>query len=113
MASGMYAAQAACEAIEKGNTSAKGLSLYKKLLEDTFVLSDHRKLRRAPQLVLSDRVQHMYPALVTGIVQGMFQVNNPIPKPGLRKILKNERRRLGIRTIDLAKDAFTGFRSFG
>jgi electron transfer flavoprotein-quinone oxidoreductase len=55
----------------------------------------------------------MYPALVTGIVQGMFHVNNPLPKPGLRKILKNERRRLGIRTIDLAKDAFTGFRSFG
>jgi electron transfer flavoprotein-quinone oxidoreductase len=62
---------------------------------------------------LSDRVQHLYPALVTGIVQGMFQVNNPIPKPGLRKILKNERRRLGIRTIDLAKDAIAGFRSFG
>ena len=113
MASGMYAAQAACEAIEKENTSAKGLSLYKKLLEDTFVLSDHRKLRRAPQLVLSDRVQHMYPALITGVVQGMFQVNNPVPKPGLRKILKNERRRLGIRTTDLAKDAITGFRSFG
>jgi len=113
MASGMYAAQAACEAIEKGNTSAKGLSLYKKLLEDTFVLRDHRKLRRAPQLVLSDRVQHMYPALITSVVQGMFHVNNPLPKPGLRKILKDERRRLGIRTIDLAKDAFTGFRSFG
>ncbi|MDP5109340.1 MAG: electron transfer flavoprotein, partial [Ilumatobacteraceae bacterium] len=79
----------------------------------TFVLRDHRKLRRAPQLVLSDRVQHMYPALITSIVQGMFQVNNPLPKPGLRKILKDERRRLGIRTIDLAKDAFTGFRSFG
>ncbi|NDG66567.1 MAG: FAD-dependent oxidoreductase [Actinobacteria bacterium] len=113
MASGMYAAQAACEAIEKGNTSAKGLSLYKKLLEDTFVLRDHRKLRRAPQLVLSDRVQHMYPALITSVIQGMFHVNNPLPKPGLRKILKDERRRLGIRTIDLAKDAITGFRSFG
>ena len=113
MASGIYAAQAASEAIERGDTSRKSLSVYTKLLEASFVLKDHRKLRRAPKLVLSDRVQHMYPELVTSLVERMFRVDNPAPKPGLRRILKEERKRLGVRTTDLAKDAFDGFRSFG
>ena len=113
MASGMYAAHAADEAINAGNTSTKGLAAYKKLLKSTFVLADHRKLRNAPELVLSDRVQHMYPELITSVMERMFRVDNPTPKPGLRKILRQERKRLGIRTSDLAKDAITGFRSFG
>ena len=113
MASGIYAAQAASAAIERGDTSRKSLTAYTKLLEASFVLQDHRKLRRAPKLVLSDRVQHMYPELVTSLVERMFRVDNPAPKPGLRRILKEERKRLGIRNTDLAKDALDGFRSFG
>ena len=51
------------------------------------MLRDHRKLRRAPKLVLSDRVQHLYPQLVAGTVEAMFRVDNPKPKPGLRRIV--------------------------
>ena len=64
-----------------------GLAGYERRLGATFVLRDHRKLRRAPELVLSDRVQHLYPQLVAGVVEGMFRVDNPHPKPGLRKLL--------------------------
>lgn len=113
MASGMYAAETIVEALAIGDTSAKGLAGYTKRLENTFVLKDHRKLRRAPQLVLSDRVQHMYPQLMANVVERMFRVDNPIPKPGLRRIIADERKRLGVRTRDLLKDAWTGLRSFG
>ncbi len=113
MASGMYAAEAIVEALALGDTSAKGLAGYVKRLESTFVLQDHRKLRRAPQLVLSDRVQHMYPQLVASVAERMFRVDNPLPKPGLRKIFSEERKRLGLRKRDLLKDAYDGFRSFG
>lgn len=113
MASGMYAAETIVEALATGNTSAKGLSGYTKRLESTFVLKDHRKLRRVPQLVLSDRVQHMYPQLMANVVERVFRVDNPLPKPGLRKILAVERKRLGIRTRDLLKDVWIGLRSFG
>jgi len=113
MASGMYAAETVIEALASGNTSAKGLAGYIKRLESTFVLKDHRKLRRAPQLVLSDRIQHMYPQLMANVVERMFRVDNPLPKPGLRRILAEERKRMGVRTRDLLKDAWTGFRSFG
>ncbi|MFZ4717909.1 MAG: FAD-dependent oxidoreductase [Ilumatobacteraceae bacterium] len=113
MASGMYAAEAAVEAVQRNDVSAQGLAGYRRRLEDTFVLKDHRKLRRAPELVLSDRVQHLYPGMVANVVERMFRVDNPNPKPGVRKILDQERRRAGVRRRDLLRDGWTGFRSFG
>lgn len=113
MASGIAAGQTADEAITRGDTSAAGLAGYERRLGETFVLRDHRKLRRAPALVLSDRVQHMYPAMVAGIVEGLFRVNNPDHKPGLRRIIASERKKAGIRRRDLARDAITALRTFG
>lgn len=113
MASGIYAGEAAADAIDRGDVSVAGLAGYRRRLESTFVLRDHRKLRRAPALVLSDRVQHLYPQLITGVVEGMFRVDNPQPKPGLRRILAAERKRAGVRRRDLVRDGWSGFRSFG
>jgi electron transfer flavoprotein-quinone oxidoreductase len=113
MASGMYAGRAAIEALSRNDVSTEGLAGYERRLSETFVLRDHRKLRRAPHLVLSDRVQHLYPELITSVVERMFRVDNPNPKPGLRRIVESERRRLGIRRRDLARDGLDGLRSFG
>jgi electron transfer flavoprotein-quinone oxidoreductase len=113
MASGMYAGEAAVEALAAADPSSAGLAGYARRLESTFVLRDHRQLRRAHRLVLSDRVQHVYPQLVAGVVEAMFRVDNPRPKPGLRRILATERRRAGVRRRDVVRDAFAGWRSFG
>jgi electron transfer flavoprotein-quinone oxidoreductase len=113
MASGIAAGQAANEAIIRGDTSAAGLAGYEQRLRDSFVLRDHRKLRRAPTLVLSDRVQHLYPSMIAGVVEGMFRVDNPAPKPGLRRLLTAERKRAGVRRRDLVRDAIAGWRTFG
>jgi len=113
MASGMYAGEAAIEAVKAGDVSAQGLAGYQHRLSETFVLKDHRKLRRAPELVLSDRVQHLYPQMVANVVERMFRVDNPQPKPGMRRILREERKRAGVRRRDLVRDALTGFRSYG
>ena len=113
MASGMYAGQSAAQAITAGNITASGLRSYTKKLNETFVLKDHKKLRKIPHLVLSDRVQHKYPNFVTGIVERMFRVENPNPKPGVRRILREERKKAGISLIDLVRDALTGLKGFG
>jgi electron transfer flavoprotein-quinone oxidoreductase len=113
MASGMYAGEAAAEALAANDTTTVGLAGYERRLGDTFVLRDHRKLRRAPSLVLSDRVQHRYPDMIANTVERMFRVENPAPKPGLRRILDEERRRAGVKLKDLARDALDGLRSFG
>jgi electron transfer flavoprotein-quinone oxidoreductase len=113
MASGIAAGEAAGEALAAGDTSRAGLAGYERRLAASFVLRDHRKLRRAPELVLSDRVQHLYPQLVAGVVEGMFRVDNPQPKPGVRRLLGRERKRLGIRRRDLVRDGLAGWRTFG
>jgi len=112
IASGMYAGEAVVEALRNKDTSVAGLAGYQRRLESTFVLKDHRKLRRIPELVMSDRVQHLYPELATSVAERMFRVDNPDPKPGLRRILNQERKRVGIRRRDLARDTFDGLRGF-
>jgi electron transfer flavoprotein-quinone oxidoreductase len=113
MGSGMYAGQTAVEAISNGDVSQRGLGGYARRLSETFVLRDHRKLRRAPELVLSDRVQHLYPSMLTGIAERMFRVDNPLAKPGLRRIIREERKRAGVRIGGLVRDGHDAFRSFG
>lgn len=111
LGSGMYAGRAAARALSADDP--KLLRQYRTLLADSFVLADHKKLRNAPALVLSDRVQQRYPGLVCDLVEGMFTVDNPAPKPGLRRLLRRSARRNGVGLHQLARDALTGLRSFG
>ena len=113
MASGIYAGEAAAEAMRNNDVSAAGLGGYQRRLGDTFVLRDHRKLKRAPALVLSDRVQHLYPQMIANTVERMFRVDNPSPKPGLRRIVTQERKRAGVKLKDLVRDGIDGLRTFG
>ncbi len=76
------------------------------------MLRDHRRLRRAPELVLSDRVQHLYPRMVNGVVERMFQVDNPRPSRGSHRILREERQRAGIRWRDMLRDSIDFARTF-
>jgi electron transfer flavoprotein-quinone oxidoreductase len=109
----MYAGQSASAAIDAGNVSAASLKSYTDRLNETFVLQDHKKLRKIPHLVLSDRVQHKYPSFVTGVVERMFRVDNPTPKPGVRRIVNQERKKAGIKLSELVRDALTGLKGFG
>jgi electron transfer flavoprotein-quinone oxidoreductase len=58
-------------------------------------------------------VQHQYPSFVTAVVERVFRVDNPRPKPGLRRIVREERKRAGIRLRDLMRDGWAGMRGFG
>jgi electron transfer flavoprotein-quinone oxidoreductase len=110
LGSGLAAGEVAAAALGRGDTSARGLRGYRQRLARSFVVADHQRLRDFPHLVLSDRVQHQYPALVCNVVERMFRVDNPYPKPGLARIARDEARRAGVRLRDLAKDTWTGAR---
>jgi electron transfer flavoprotein-quinone oxidoreductase len=111
--SGQAAGETALEAIASGDASVRGLAGYDRRLRRSFVLADHKKMRRAPGLVLSDRIQHRYPALICGMAQDLFTVANPAPKPGLRRLLGRHRRRTGIGYAGLLRDGLTTWRTFG
>ena len=110
---GMAAGQAAAEAIRLDDTTATGLAGYRRRLEHGFVLSDHRKLAPVPHLVMSDRMQRQMPQMVANVVERVFTVTNPRPKPGFLHIVKSELSASGVRLRDLARDGWTAFRGFG
>ncbi|MEV5541246.1 FAD-dependent oxidoreductase [Saccharopolyspora shandongensis] len=110
--SGLVAGRTAARALVRGDVTVAGLAQYRQRLADTFVLADHRRLRRAPGFVLSPRVQHEYPGLVCDFLQHLFTVDNPEPKPRLGALLRRTARRRGIKLTDLARDALAGMRAF-
>jgi electron transfer flavoprotein-quinone oxidoreductase len=111
--SGYAAGRAADRAIAAGDLSEVGLSSYRTDLEQQFVLADHKRLRRAPALVLSDRVQHQYPAMVCDLVEGMFTVTNPRPKPGAVRLARQVALRHGVKLRELASDTIRAAKIFG
>lgn len=110
---GLAAGETAASAIAAGDVSAAGLAGYRRALESNFVLQDHRRLRLAPSLVLSERLQSSYPGLVCNLAEGLFTVSNPAPKPGVRHLLRTAVRGSGVRWRDLARDALAALRAYG
>jgi electron transfer flavoprotein-quinone oxidoreductase len=111
--SGLAAGATAADALARHDTSDRSLKQYRRQLEGSFVLADHRRLRRVPDLVLAPRPQTLYPNLVCNIVERVFRVDNPTPKPRFSRILRDEMRAAGLRVRDLAKDSWAALRSFG
>lgn len=111
--SGAAAGAVAHQALRSGDTTTAGLSAYRERLEGSFVLQDHRKLRKAPHLVLSHRVQQQYPQLACDMVEQLFTVDNPRKKKGGLAAARWTLRHSDVKLRDLARDAWTGIRSFG
>jgi electron transfer flavoprotein-quinone oxidoreductase len=106
--SGLAAGKAAADHVRTG----ADLASYQAAVDETFVLKDHKRLRRAPALVLSDRVQQRYPGLIADLVEGLFTVTNPTPKPGVVRLLRASAKKHGVTLRQLAADGFAGGRTF-
>jgi electron transfer flavoprotein-quinone oxidoreductase len=111
--SGAAAGRAAAAAVTSGDTSAGGLASYRRDLERSFVLQDHKKLRRAPGFVLNRRTQVAYPRMACDLVEQLFTVRNPAPKPGGAKTAWRELRHSDVRVRDALRDAWTALRTYG
>lgn len=111
--SGAAAGRTAASALRRGDVSAAGLAGYRTRLESSFVLADHRKLRDAPHLVMGALSQNQLPAIACGVVEGMFTVTNPDPKPGLAKIVRRELKRTRVPLRDAVGQAWRAWRTFG
>lgn len=111
--SGATAGRVAAAAARKGDVSSAGLADYRRELEASFVLQDHRKLQAAPHLVLGGRSQTVYPKVACDLVEAMFRVDNPAPKPGVRKLAMATLRRHKVSLRGLVRDGRDAWRSFG
>ena len=113
MGSAMAAAGTAAMAVDADDVSARNLHCYQKALEASWVLQDHRKVRRAAHFLLSDRVQDRYPRLACDLFEQLYTVENPKPKRGALTILRPLRKKHGIGFRDLAKDGRDAGSIFG
>ncbi len=89
IASGYAAAQAVIEANHKGDFSRKGLSCYRNLLEDSFVLKDLKTFRHAPGFLENPRIYGVYPSLVCGISRRLFRVDGQ-PRKKILSLVREE-----------------------
>jgi electron transfer flavoprotein-quinone oxidoreductase len=114
ISSGAAAGEAVAEAVKAGDLSERHLlRTYRRKLGEGFVLADLERLKSAPHLVLSYRIQQRYPHLVCNLVEEMFTVANPAPKPRLRSLARIEAKKAGLRWRDLARDAWASYRALG
>jgi electron transfer flavoprotein-quinone oxidoreductase len=109
---GLAAGQAAAEAIVAGDTSARGLAGYRRRLAGSFVLADHKRLRNAAEVMVSDRMLQQYPGFACDIAQQLFTVINPYPKPHLAREFLRAARRNKVRWHTLARDGWQALRAF-
>ena len=94
---GLAAGRTAAQAIAAGDTSARGLAGYRRQLESSFVLADHKRLRNAADIVLADRMQRAYPGLACDFAEQVFTVTNPRPKLGMAREFFRAVRRNNVR----------------
>ena len=88
LASGYYAAQAVLKARETGDFTSENLSIYKHLLEESFVLKDFNNFQQTPAVLGNPRFINHYPELVGNLLMEIYRVP-PGPKdrlyPTIRK----------------------------
>lgn len=102
VASGRMAAQAACRAIDAGDTSKTGLACYKQDLDDSFVMKDLATFRAWPAFMEQwHRMFTAYPALAKDAMNALFVVDG-VPQKHLRHRMKPIVKKVGI--LNLLRD---------
>jgi electron transfer flavoprotein-quinone oxidoreductase len=74
LASGYFAAQAVMKAKQSGNFDALTLSIYRRLLEDSFVLTDLKNFQETPAVIGNPRFFSHYPELIGAIMRDVYSV---------------------------------------
>lgn len=102
VASGQFAAEAACAAIDEGNVSASALIPYRTMLENSFVVKDLKTFRAWPQTMEKwDRMFTEYPTMVADVFNALFVVDG-MPQQHLVKRLLPVVKQRGL--LSLAKE---------
>ncbi|HZJ84594.1 MAG TPA: FAD-dependent oxidoreductase [Syntrophomonadaceae bacterium] len=108
IASGEYAAKAIISAKEKKDFSAEKLSVYKEMLEDSFVLKDMKLYEKVPAFMENPRIFNDYPEMLANLMADMFIMDGTPSQPLLKKVWKHAKE-VGI--FNLVKDAWKGGRA--
>ena len=102
IASGKMAAEAACLAIDREDTSKAGLESYRVAMEASFVIQDLKTFRKWPHFMENwGRMFNEYPALCKDIFESMFVVDGAPSKPLVKRLMPSVKK---VGMINLFKD---------
>ena len=88
VASGRMAAEAAVEAIDKGDVSEAGLASYKRKMEGSFVVKDLETFRKWPHVMEHwDSMFSDYPVMIKEVFNAMFSVDGEPQKPLMKRMM--------------------------
>lgn len=96
IASGRFAAEAACDAIDAGDVSATGMVSYMAKLEDSFVMKGLETFKTWPRTMEGwESMFADYPSMATEVFEAMFAVNG-VPQRHLKDRIAPIVRKHGI-----------------
>lgn len=112
VASGAAAGETAAEASASGQPGAAALRAYERRLDRSFVLRDFRRFRRAPAFAMSERLQNVYPGVMTALAEQALASRGQ-PRSKLLALAREELSRAGVPAWRAVRDLWKGGRAFG
>ncbi len=112
IASGAAAGEIAAEASAAGRVDAAALRAYQRRLDRSFVLRDFRRFRRAPAFAMSERLQNVYPGVMTALAE-QAMASRGQPRSKLVALARAELRRARVPAWRALRDLWRGGRAFG
>ena len=112
VASGAAAGETAAEASASSRLGAAALRAYERRLDRNFVLRDFRRFRRAPAFAMSERLQNVYPGVMTALAERALASRGQ-PRSKLLALAREELRRAGVPAWRAMRDLWRGGRAFG
>jgi electron transfer flavoprotein-quinone oxidoreductase len=89
MTSGALAAATAIHALEANDFSARTLALYKKKLENSFVIKDMKTYKNAAGMMNMERLYQTYPKILSNIMEKMYRTDG-VPRLKLWRLVRKE-----------------------
>jgi electron transfer flavoprotein-quinone oxidoreductase len=107
--SGVVAGEAVIAAHQASDFSRSGLGVYKKLLEESYVIKDLKQARNAPHMLHNNRIYQEYPEMMCSFMENIYKIDGA-PKANVTKMfLKSAREKVGLG--NLLADGFSAWRS--
>jgi electron transfer flavoprotein-quinone oxidoreductase len=107
--SGVIAGKAAVAAHADGNFSRQGLSVYKKMLEESYVIKDLKLFRKAPGMLHNNRIYREYPEMMCDFMEKIYKIEGAPKNTVTNVFLRSTREKVGLGT--LLADGFSAWRS--
>jgi electron transfer flavoprotein-quinone oxidoreductase len=99
MTSGALAADTAIKALEINDFTARTLSLYKKKLDESFVIKDMKTFKNAAGMMRLERLYQTYPQVLSGIMDKIYRTGG-VPRSKLLRLAGKEAlREVGLKNL--------------